>query len=357
MFRPLRILAIIVFAALVSAIAQQWKAAPPLPQPVSNNTLASVIESDGYLIYSFMGIGPSKIPASVTRIGWVYNSRTRAWTNLTPVPGTRGRLAASSIAIHRQIFIFGGYVVAEDGKESTSNSVDIFTPIKDDPAIGYWTRGVNIPVPVDDAVIGIYRERFIYLISGWSNTGNVNNVQIYDTFKNSWRQGTPIPGTPVFGHAGSVNGDRIVYCGGAYKNPAFNGPKYLVSRTCWEGKISGSNRRKITWKELPAHPGDAHYRMAAGAFKEKIIFAGGTANPYNFDGIGYDAAPSEPSASAFSWDLKRRQWERLPSLPVASMDHRNLVRNKIAVFLVGGMTAGQKVTNQVQMLELAGPQR
>ena len=31
-------------------------------------------------------------------------------------------------------------------------------------------------------------------------------------------QATPIPGTPVFGHAGAIIGNTIVYVDGAYKN-------------------------------------------------------------------------------------------------------------------------------------------
>ena len=40
-----------------------------------------------------------------------------------------------------------------------------------------------MPVPVDDSVALSYKERYIYLISGWHNDGNVNLVQVYDTKK------------------------------------------------------------------------------------------------------------------------------------------------------------------------------
>jgi hypothetical protein len=41
-----------------------------------------------------------------------------------------------------------------------------------------------MPVPVDDDISLPYQSRYIYLISGWHNDGNVNLVQLYDTKTN-----------------------------------------------------------------------------------------------------------------------------------------------------------------------------
>ena len=55
-----------------------------------------------------------------------------------------------------------------------------------------------------------------------------------------------------------------------------------------------------------------------------IIMAGGTNNPYNYNGIGYDREPSEPEAGVFGFDLESGQWRCFGELPVATMDHRGL---------------------------------
>jgi len=80
-----------------------------------------------------------------------------------------------------------------------------------------WYRAADIPVPVDGAVIGVNRDRYIYLVGGRSKGVPVNNVQVYDAEKDSWSQATPLPGTPVFGHAGGLLDDAIVYIDGAAK--------------------------------------------------------------------------------------------------------------------------------------------
>jgi hypothetical protein len=218
--------------------------------------------------------------------------------------------------------------------------------------VGYWTLGVPIPVPVDDAVAGVFDNRYIIVVSGWSQKDNVADVQVYDTLRDRWAKSTPIPGRPVFGHSGAIAGNIIVYCGGAYIAPAGSKVKYEMSNECWRGKIKRHNASKIEWSKIADHPGKANYRMAAAAWEKKIVFTGGTDNPYNYSGIGYNGVPSSPSVSTFSWDTKNSRWESLPDHPHPTMDHRAMARGARGLFVIGGMEAGQKVTEGVSELVL-----
>src|SRR5208283_4018975 len=206
----------------------------PLPAPVSNNAVAILHDQGGPKIFSFMGIGPKKTWNAVTTSAYELDPDTGKWTEKRPVPGLAGRLAASAVALHDQVFIFGGYVVDSQGGETTMSDLNVFVPIEN-----RYYRGKDIPVPVDDAVVGVFRDRYIYVIGGWSTAKNdaVRDVQIYDTDNDTWMQATPIPGTPVFGHAGAIIGNTIVYVDGAYKNRSGIGPKYLPSSECWMGEI------------------------------------------------------------------------------------------------------------------------
>ena len=166
------------------------------------------------------------------------------------------------------------------------------------------------------------------------------------------------PGTPVFGHAGAIVGDTIVYVDGAYKNPDGKGPKYVASSECWMGKIQRKKGdiTKIEWTKLPAHPGNARYRIAAGATagKEggKIYFSGGTDNPYNYNGIGYNGQPAEPSAVTFAFDAKSGEWETISEdTPDPTMDHRGLLVTHTGLVMVGGMEKGQQVTKKVTVVK------
>jgi hypothetical protein len=166
-------------------------------------------------------------------------------------------------------------------------------------------------------------------------------------------QATPIPGTPVFGHAGAIAGDTIVYVDGASLAPAGTNPKYVPSSECWMGKI-GKDNTKIEWTKLPGHPGPARYRIAAGAAEKdsRIYFFGGTDNPYNYNGIGYNRQPSEPSPVTFAFNLRSGKWETInENTPDPSMDHRGLLVTHRGLLIVGGMEKGQQVTPKVAIVK------
>ena len=236
----------------------------PMPAAVSNNAVATSHAGEvGQKIFSFMGIGPKKTWDAVTASAYELDVRSGKWTEKRPVPGVAGRLAASAVATSGQVFVFGGFVLDGEGHETTLSDLNVYVPFED-----RYYRGKDIPVPVDDAVVGLFRDRYIYVIGGRSKGEAVRNVQVYDTEKDHWMQATPIPGTAVFGHAGAIAGATIVYVDGAYKNPDGKGPKYVASSECWVGKIPTSKKADITkieWTKLPPHPGSARFRIAAGA--------------------------------------------------------------------------------------------
>jgi hypothetical protein len=107
----------------------------------------------------------------------------------------------------------------------------------------------------------------------------------------------------------------------------------------------------IEWESLEHHPGPALYRMAATGTHiqgPRVLFAGGSDNPYNYDGTGYDGEPSTPVATVFSFDLEKRAWRIHEDLETPVMDLRGLLEAREGFFLLGGMVANQTVTNRVQ---------
>jgi hypothetical protein len=242
-------------------------------------------------------------------------------------------------------YVFGGYTLAADGAEVSTPWVHSF-----DPVTSTFTELAPMPIPVDDAVSVSYANRYIYLISGWHDLGNVNLVQRYDTQTDIWVQATPLPGNSLFGHAGGIVGSKMLYCDGVTVLAHSDRPRsFVASEDCYLGQINANDSRRIDWRAVAAHPGAPRYRMAAAGISKlnAVVFLGGSENPYNYNGIGYDGAPSEPVRSAMIFDLSSHRW-RMPILQgTPSMDHRGLVPLADLWVTVGGMRPEQSVTDAV----------
>ena len=218
-----------------------------------------------------------------------------------------------------------------------------------------------MPLPVDDSVAFAYANRYIYLVSGWHDDGNVADVQVFDSWEDRWFAATPYPGAPVFGHAGGIVGNRFVIADGVavLGRDAAGQRRFGISEAAYLGVIDPADPSVIRWQALPPHPGPALYRMAATGSERLglVIFAGGSPNPYNFNGIGYDGEPSEPSSLVFAYDPASGAWSVLGRRPVATMDHRGLLEAGEYFYTVGGMRAGQIVSDQVLSFRLPGPEK
>jgi N-acetylneuraminic acid mutarotase len=316
----------------------------PLPAAVSNNAVAGFKRHGTFVIFSFMGIGPKKAWDAVSNAAYLLDTDSEKWTEVHAVPGTAGRIAAAAAAARDHIFLFGGYVLDGQGGGMTVPDVNVYAPHSD-----LWLRGADIPLPVGDAVAGVYHDRYVYLVGGRSNTGIMSAVQVYDAEKNKWLQATPI-GTPVFGHAGALVGDTIVYVDGAAVGPSGSKPRFVASDECWMGKIDHHDPKQIHWSKLPNHPGPSGYRIAAGGSErdEKIYFSGGSDNIYLFNGIASDGKAAEPSALTFAFNLRTGKWETISQNdPAPTMDHHGLVVIPEGLVVVGGMEKGQQVTRRV----------
>lgn len=332
---------------VVAPTREIWQAGPSLPRPVTNNAVAAAQLGDRVSVFSFLGLDSTKAWSGVTDAAFRWDVGDGEWRELDPVPGP-GRLAATAQVVGGRVYVIGGYTVAEDGAERSVPDVNVF-----DPATESWARAADIPVPADDAVSGVWRDSLIVLVSGWHDTGNVRDVQIYDPARDRWTASTPIAGVPVFGHTGAVVGDHVVYADGtAVVEPR---PRFAIQVSSWVGRIAttaGEGAPGIDWREATPHPGPPLYRSAGGAGGGLALFIGGSPNPYNYDGVGYDGEPSEPVRQTLGYDPLADTWQTLPAPPVATMDHRNAPVAGGRLFLVGGMRAGQVVGDEVWFVEV-----
>lgn len=321
-----------------------------MPTPHANNAVAVVPGEAGAVFYSFNGLEPGKSHDDVTKRAFSCAMPDRTCREIAGPPVTEGRLASTAVFLYDRIFLFGGYSVADDGAEVSTPEVFAFNPENET-----YQRRADMPTPVDDAVAFSYANRYIYLVSGWHDDGNVSLVQVFDTWEDKWFRATDYPGAPVFGHAGGAAGNQFVIADGVAVVGMKDGRRQFGGvNEAWLGAIDKNDPAVISWTKLPPHGAAPLYRMAAigEVEKNRILFYGGGDNPYNFDGIGYDGTPAKASDILFAFDLNSETWIELGRTGKGSMDHRGLMSWDGAYWTLGGMDANRAVTGDLVRIQV-----
>ena len=332
--------------------AGQWSQLAPYPTTITNNAVTSVCSDASCTIYSFMGMTNPTASNSVTSASYKLTSPgTGTWVPIADAPtlNAKPKVAASAVVVRGQVYLIGGYTIGLN--EVTEHRLFRYDAVGDT-----YVQLADVPTPVDDTVASVYRDRYIYLMSGWNRptSGNVPNVQVYDVETNIWQQATPIPIAGRFGHAGGLIGDRLVMIDGSLDTGLFP-----VLHETAVGVIDPNDVSVITWSQPGASPFSQTYRAANSqpiSSCQEMIFVGGTDNPYNFNGTGYDGQPSNPLDQVMLFDPAASQWSLVTQsgAHMPTMDHRGLVWFDGQWVTVGGMTAPGAATSAVNAIKIAG---
>ena len=335
---------LLIFCAVCNVSAQsgwEWQPLPAMPEPVANNAVVEGFSGDSLCVYSFAGIGSGLEPADIHLKAWRYNSVSEEWMTLPDVPDEQGKIAAGASLVNGIIYVIGGYYVESNFSEESSDDVHRF-----DPQTNTWlSDGANIPVPIDDQVQAVWRDSLIFVVTGWSDTDNVPDVQIYNPELDAWSVGTPVPANndfEAFGASGTIIGDTIYYFGGVQAGFSFSANNKLR-----KGVINPADPTDITWSLLPEGPVEDGYRMAATSSGDEIFWIGGASTAYNFDALAYsNNAPVEPLEQIRLYDALVQTWEVFESEPQANMDFRGVARgDNESWYLAGGIDNNREVSD------------
>jgi len=315
-----------------------------LPIKTSNQAVSEGFVDCNPFLFSFGGIDSTKLYSGIHQRSFRYDIKADKWQELPSLPDTLGKIANAASRINDTIYIIGGYHVFKDGSEKSSNKIHRF----DINQNKFMQDGASIPIPIDDHVQVVWRNKLIYIITGWSDVENVPNVQIYDPRKNIWMKGTPVPNNHIFksfGASGTIVGDTIFYFGGAAM-----GENYPIQNYMRKGVINPLNPTNINWTYEVIDSLVSGYRMASLNIDNAPYWIGGSSNTYNFNGIAYDKSGGvQPNQRVLN--LKNGNFN-LNFNENISMDLRGIADIDLHTkYLIGGMGKDQKVTNKVYKLE------
>ena len=325
-----------------------WTELNSMPERISNNAVTEGVDANGDVnVYSFSGIDSTKLYSGINLKGYRYNTVTTIWDTIAPLPDVQGKIAAAASTVKNKIYIIGGYHVNANGTEVSSAKTHIFDPITN----AYLPNGADIPIAIDDHVQAVWRDSLIYVITGWSNTTNVPDVQIYDPANDNWQVGTATPNQTqyrMFGASGTIIGDTIYYNGGVTSGFSFNATSYLR-----RGIIDANDPTIITWSLEQDNPGGKGYRMAAAKYQNRCFWIGGSGTAYNYDGIAYNGSGGvEPHTRILTYQKDWNIWFEGLGAPFGIMDLRGIAQITPTSWIIcGGMETGQQVTNRAFLLE------
>lgn len=319
-----------------------------LPEPVANNAVCEGFDGATPFIYSFAGIDSTLQSSGIHLKSWRYNTQTLQTDPLPDLPDTLGKVACGASRVGDIIYIFGGYHVFPNGDEVSSDKVHRFNTQTN----SFISDGAAIPVPIDDHVQAVYKDSLIFLVTGWSNTGNVNDVQIYNTYTDSWQVGTETPNNSrykCFGAAGEIIGDTLYYFGGA---AGFN---FAAQTELRKGYINPDDPTEITWSFLEPDPNLTTYRAATCVAANAVHWLGGSNVTYNYNAIAYNGSglvsPAEQVAylhpSFSGWGN-----ESVTNLPMDLRGIGNITDTR--KYLLGGIGSNGVVSNSVLQLDYEG---
>lgn len=322
------------------SLAVIWRAGPPLPLPVTSNAVAAVETPAGVSVFSFLGMDSTRTPGGVTNAAFRWDVGTgEGWRALEPVPGP-GRVGASAQAVRGKLVVFGGSALGPDGSERPVARVDVY-----DPATGSWSRGADMPLAVDGAASGVWRDSLVLVVGGRHNGVPVADVQWYDAAADRWMRGDPLPGEPVYGHAGAVVGDHVVYLDGARRQDG--APPFVLDTAAWLGAVSPGVPPLLEWAPLPEHPMPGLFGAAGGAVGALAAFVGGAEQAHGHGAADFGGAPVSPVRQVLVYAPGAGSWRHLAAPPLASMDHRNLAVAGGVLALVGGTDDQGRVSRTV----------
>ena len=331
----------------MEASAQKWvpTAETAMPEVISNNAVVGAMVAGVPYVYSFAGIGEEKTHESIVSDAWRYNTANQTWESIPALPDDP-KVAASASVVKNKIYIVGGYHVAANGSEVSSAKIHRYDPETN----SYLSDGTDIPVPIDDQVQCVWKDSLIYVVTGWSQNTNVQDVQIYNPSTDTWAEGTSLPTSHKyrsFGSSGVILNDTIYYFGGA--RIASNFP---IQANLRKGAINPDNPTEIEWSESVLDADIVGYRMAATTDGERIYWIGGSEVTYNFDGIAYNGSGGvEPANRNLVYDPQTGKFTQDFSYNYP-MDLRGLADiSDSQKYIVGGMDAGQTVSNACLRLD------
>lgn len=224
-----------------------WTEVTTLPGEGLNAPAAALVHGKIYVIGGF--VGTTNVPTDRVH---VYDTKTRRWSQATPLPAPRGGHAA--VVLEGRIHVVGG---GDDVSTLALHSVF-------DPSLGSWTDLAPLPTPRGSAA-ALVVQRKLWVIGGRSGPEDLGDVDVYDPVRDTW---SSRPGlVPRATHGAALFRGAI---------HVFGGESQSENRVI--GEVLRLNPRTQQWEHVSELPTPRAYARAV-RHARGVLVVGGTTRP------------------------------------------------------------------------------
>lgn len=232
-----------------------WAAETTLPAGGLNAPAAVALGGRIYVIGGFDGV--SNVPTDRVH---AYDTTTRTWTELAPLPAPRGGHAA---------VVLGGLIHVLGGGNAVSTIADHSVY---DPATNRWSELSPLRRAKGSPAAVVFRGR-IHSIGGRSGASDFGDVEVYDAAADRWIAG------PRIGARGTAG--AVVYRGAIF---VFGGESQAAERTLDAVlRLTAGAKR---WKRVSTMPTPRNYARAVLLGDAVYVVGGSTTAGASHSAVG-----------------------------------------------------------------------
>jgi N-acetylneuraminic acid mutarotase len=161
------LLLIIIISNSTRLYSQHWLPLSPMPYP-NHDVFGAVYEHKIYIPGGAAPYGKLAVMTNFDKM-FIYDTKQDSWKISSPMSSNRRYCNVAYFG--NKIWVIGGYV--RDGKKETiTSTVELFDPINE-----VWTKGISLPFPCAESVVGVLKNRLYVAYKNYFFSISVNEKQ------------------------------------------------------------------------------------------------------------------------------------------------------------------------------------
>ncbi|XP_040263145.1 kelch domain-containing protein 8B isoform X2 [Bufo bufo] len=293
---------------MLDVVSQTWTALPSLPTPRAGAAAVTV----GKQVLVIGGMNYEQCPLATVEI---YNSDEGKWEKKAPL--CQPSMGISAIEKDGKIYALGGM-----GADTSPQAlVRLYEPAKDN-----WVPLPPMPTPRYGASTFLRGNR-IYVLGGRQGKLPVTAFEALDLEVKSWTRYPSIPSRRAF--ASCTMTETSFFSLGGLQQP---GPHNFYSRPHFVNTVEMFDSEQGIWSK-PCRSTRMREKRAdfvTGYLGGRVVVAGG---------LGKSAMNRPPLSSVEGFNLVKKRWEFLPSMPTGRCSCSTIQSDNM-LFIIGGVAQG-----------------